>query len=108
MESTHEFSTCDRYPHLDPVLLVVVDKRDDLIVSLDAVHAHAPLALALSRLHDCDVVDGVLIIDILFSALFSPCGTTLNRAARPRCSGKAPMLFLVRSNEMLASSAQNS
>lgn len=50
-----------RDPHLGPVFLMVVNKRDGLIVLLNAIHAHAHLAILGRRLQDVDVVDSLPI-----------------------------------------------
>jgi len=59
-------SACNRYPHLDPVFLMVVRERDALIVLLNAIHRHAHLAIPGRRLQDRDVVDGlpIAVVDL--------------------------------------------
>ena len=44
--------------HLNRVLLTVVHKRNNLIVSLDAIDGHAHLAIPRARLQDDNMVDG--------------------------------------------------
>ena len=57
----HSAAACLGYPHLDPVFLVVVNKRDGLIVLLNAIHTHAHLPIPGRRLQDIDVIDGLPI-----------------------------------------------
>jgi hypothetical protein len=46
------------YVHLNCVLLTVVHKRNNLIVSLDTIDSHAHLAIPRARLQDANMVDG--------------------------------------------------
>ena len=50
------FSTgCNRHPHLDPVLLMVVNERDGFVVLLHAVRGDAHLAIPGGGSQDRDV-----------------------------------------------------
>jgi hypothetical protein len=65
-----EFSIAfKRYLYLDPVFLMVVNKRDGLIVLVDAIHAHAHLTIRGRRLQDIDVVDRLPIAVVHLEAL---------------------------------------
>ena len=49
------------YPHLDPMFLMVVNKRDGLVGFINAIHAHAHITIPGRRLQDRDVVDSLPI-----------------------------------------------